>query len=225
MARKFAEAGLQSIALTGEDTADVRDQGLRDLKAGARSVCVLGRGARRGRRRSRRGRRDAATRSASVRQSAALRRIAKAANRPARSAGHAHTSRHPLRPSRSAGEFGLDLAQEVVLERIDDHALGATSTSVLNVRGSSMTRAVPRRVVGAGGRARRGPGQRLDGPLVRGRRGGVAVHPTTTHGGEDADVIGMALGIGCATHGVRSDVLASQRRNVRVTGVGWRGPS
>lgn len=48
MARKFTEAGLQSIALTGDDSADVRDQGLADLKAGRLrcvfSVEVLGEG-------------------------------------------------------------------------------------------------------------------------------------------------------------------------------------
>ena len=48
MARKFTEAGLNSIALTGDDSAEVRDQGLRDLKAGRLrcvfSVEVLGEG-------------------------------------------------------------------------------------------------------------------------------------------------------------------------------------
>ena len=48
MARKFTEAGLESIALTGDDSADVRDQGLTDLKAGRLrcvfSVEVLGEG-------------------------------------------------------------------------------------------------------------------------------------------------------------------------------------
>jgi superfamily II DNA or RNA helicase/HKD family nuclease len=48
MARKFTEAGLHSIALTGDDSGDVRDQGLRDLKAGRLrcvfSVEVLGEG-------------------------------------------------------------------------------------------------------------------------------------------------------------------------------------
>ncbi len=48
MARKFTEAGLESIALTGDDSADVRDRGLTDLKAGRLrcvfSVEVLGEG-------------------------------------------------------------------------------------------------------------------------------------------------------------------------------------
>ena len=48
MARKFTEAGLDSIALTGDDSGDVRDQGLADLKAGRLrcvfSVEVLGEG-------------------------------------------------------------------------------------------------------------------------------------------------------------------------------------
>ena len=48
MARKFTEAGIQSIALTGDDSADVRDQGLTALKAGRLrcvfSVDVLGEG-------------------------------------------------------------------------------------------------------------------------------------------------------------------------------------
>lgn len=48
MARKFTEAGLGSIALTGDDSAEVRDQGLSDLKAGrircVFSVEVLGEG-------------------------------------------------------------------------------------------------------------------------------------------------------------------------------------
>ena len=48
MARRFTEAGLESIALTGDDSADVRDQGLTDLKAGRLrcvfSVEVLGEG-------------------------------------------------------------------------------------------------------------------------------------------------------------------------------------
>ncbi len=48
MARKFSEAGLQSIALTGDDPSDVREQGLADLKAGRIrcifSVEVLGEG-------------------------------------------------------------------------------------------------------------------------------------------------------------------------------------
>ncbi|MGI8414498.1 MAG: DUF3427 domain-containing protein [Solirubrobacteraceae bacterium] len=48
MARKFTEAGLESIALTGDDSADVRDQRLTDLKAGRLrcvfSVEVLGEG-------------------------------------------------------------------------------------------------------------------------------------------------------------------------------------
>lgn len=48
MARKFTEAGLDSIALTGDDAGDVRDQGLSDLKAGrircVFSVEVLGEG-------------------------------------------------------------------------------------------------------------------------------------------------------------------------------------
>jgi superfamily II DNA or RNA helicase/HKD family nuclease len=48
MARKFTEAGLPSIALTGDDSADARDQGLGDLKAGKLrcvfSVEVLGEG-------------------------------------------------------------------------------------------------------------------------------------------------------------------------------------
>ena len=38
MARKFTEARLPSIALTGDDSAEVRDQGLRDLFAGARGA-------------------------------------------------------------------------------------------------------------------------------------------------------------------------------------------
>lgn len=48
MARKFTDAGLSSIALTGDDSAEVRDQGLRDLKTGrircVFSVEVLGEG-------------------------------------------------------------------------------------------------------------------------------------------------------------------------------------
>ncbi len=48
MARKFTEAGLDSIALTGDDSGDVRDQGLRDLQADRLrcifSVEVLGEG-------------------------------------------------------------------------------------------------------------------------------------------------------------------------------------
>jgi superfamily II DNA or RNA helicase len=48
MARKFTEAGLESIALTGDDSLDVRDRGLTDLKAGrvrcVFSVEVLGEG-------------------------------------------------------------------------------------------------------------------------------------------------------------------------------------
>ena len=48
MARKFTEAGLLSIALTGDDSPEVRDQGLTDLKAGRLrcvfSVEVLGEG-------------------------------------------------------------------------------------------------------------------------------------------------------------------------------------
>jgi len=48
MARKFTQAGLRSIALTGDDSAEVRDHGLRDLKAGKLrcvfSVEVLGEG-------------------------------------------------------------------------------------------------------------------------------------------------------------------------------------
>ena len=48
MARKFTEAGLASIALTGDDSAEVRDQRLRDLKTGRLrcvfSVEVLGEG-------------------------------------------------------------------------------------------------------------------------------------------------------------------------------------
>lgn len=48
MARKFTEAGLASIALTGDDSGQVRDQGLADLKAGrircVFSVEVLGEG-------------------------------------------------------------------------------------------------------------------------------------------------------------------------------------
>ena len=48
MARKFTEAGLASIALTGDDSAEMRDQGLTDLKAGRLrcvfSVEVLGEG-------------------------------------------------------------------------------------------------------------------------------------------------------------------------------------
>ncbi|MGH2893570.1 MAG: DEAD/DEAH box helicase family protein, partial [Solirubrobacteraceae bacterium] len=48
MARKFTEAGLESIALTGDDSTDVRDRGLTDLKAGRLrfvfSVEVLGEG-------------------------------------------------------------------------------------------------------------------------------------------------------------------------------------
>lgn len=48
MARKFTEAGLESVALTGDDPADVRDHTLRDLKAGRLrcvfSVEVLGEG-------------------------------------------------------------------------------------------------------------------------------------------------------------------------------------
>ncbi|HWF51614.1 MAG TPA: DEAD/DEAH box helicase family protein, partial [Solirubrobacteraceae bacterium] len=40
MARKFTDAGLASIALTGDDSPDVRDQGLGDLKAG-RIRCVF----------------------------------------------------------------------------------------------------------------------------------------------------------------------------------------
>jgi superfamily II DNA or RNA helicase/HKD family nuclease len=40
MARKFSEAGLASIALTGDDPAEVREQGLTDLKAG-RTRCVF----------------------------------------------------------------------------------------------------------------------------------------------------------------------------------------
>ncbi len=48
MARKFSEAGLKSVALTGDDPPDSRDQSLRDLKAGRLrcvfSVEVLGEG-------------------------------------------------------------------------------------------------------------------------------------------------------------------------------------
>ena len=48
MARKFTEAGLDSIALTGDDSGEVRDQGLAELKAGrircVFSVEVLGEG-------------------------------------------------------------------------------------------------------------------------------------------------------------------------------------
>lgn len=48
MARKFTEAGLDSIALTGDDSREVRDQGLSNLKAGrircVFSVEVLGEG-------------------------------------------------------------------------------------------------------------------------------------------------------------------------------------
>jgi superfamily II DNA or RNA helicase len=48
MARKFTDAGLASIALTGDDSPDVRDLGLSDLKAGrircVFSVEVLGEG-------------------------------------------------------------------------------------------------------------------------------------------------------------------------------------
>jgi len=48
MARKFTEAGLHSIALTGDDSPDVRDRALTDLKAGrvrcVFSVEVLGEG-------------------------------------------------------------------------------------------------------------------------------------------------------------------------------------
>ena len=48
MARKFTDAGLSSIALTGDDSAEIRDQGLRDLKTGrircVFSVEVLGEG-------------------------------------------------------------------------------------------------------------------------------------------------------------------------------------
>ena len=48
MARKFTEAGLESIVLTGDDSRDVREQGLSDLKAGrircVFSVEVLGEG-------------------------------------------------------------------------------------------------------------------------------------------------------------------------------------
>ena len=48
MARKFVDAGLQSIALTGDDAPDVRAQALRDLQAGRLrcvfSVEVLGEG-------------------------------------------------------------------------------------------------------------------------------------------------------------------------------------
>lgn len=40
MARKFSEAGLASIALTGDDSAEIRDQGLSDLKA-ARIRCIF----------------------------------------------------------------------------------------------------------------------------------------------------------------------------------------
>ncbi len=48
MARKFSEAGLKSVALTSDDPPDIRDQSLRDLKAGRLrcvfSVEVLGEG-------------------------------------------------------------------------------------------------------------------------------------------------------------------------------------
>ena len=48
MARKFTEAGLESVALTGDDPPDVRDHSLRDVKAGRLrcvfSVEVLGEG-------------------------------------------------------------------------------------------------------------------------------------------------------------------------------------
>ena len=48
MARKFTESGLKSIALTGDDSGEVRDQGLTDLKEGrvrcVFSVEVLGEG-------------------------------------------------------------------------------------------------------------------------------------------------------------------------------------
>ena len=48
MARKFSDAGLSSIALTGDDSAEIRDQGLRDLRTGKLrcvfSVEVLGEG-------------------------------------------------------------------------------------------------------------------------------------------------------------------------------------
>ncbi|HLI61373.1 MAG TPA: DUF3427 domain-containing protein [Solirubrobacteraceae bacterium] len=48
MARKFTEAGLNSIALTGDNSGEVRDQGLNDLKSGrircVFSVEVLGEG-------------------------------------------------------------------------------------------------------------------------------------------------------------------------------------
>ncbi len=48
MARKFTEAGLVSIALTGDDPAEVRERGLSDLRAGRLrcvfSVEVLGEG-------------------------------------------------------------------------------------------------------------------------------------------------------------------------------------
>ncbi len=40
MARKFTESGLKSIALTGDDSSEVRDKGLGDLKAG-RIQCVF----------------------------------------------------------------------------------------------------------------------------------------------------------------------------------------
>jgi superfamily II DNA or RNA helicase/HKD family nuclease len=48
MARKFTDAGLESIALTGDDPPEVRDRGLTDLKTGRKrcvfSVEVLGEG-------------------------------------------------------------------------------------------------------------------------------------------------------------------------------------
>ena len=54
MARKFTEAGLESVALTGDDAPDDRDAATRDLQAGRAPLRLLRRGARRGRRRARR---------------------------------------------------------------------------------------------------------------------------------------------------------------------------
>ena len=54
MARKFTDAGLKSVALTGDDSPEVRDHGLSQLKAGAAPVRLFGRSAWRRRRCSRR---------------------------------------------------------------------------------------------------------------------------------------------------------------------------
>ena len=95
MARKFTEAGLESVALTGDDAPDDRDRYLQRPQAGQAALHLLRRGARRGRRRARR-RLPAAAPPDSVRDGVR----AAARPRPAASGGQEPPHRH--RPDRPA---------------------------------------------------------------------------------------------------------------------------